>query len=212
VCIDTAHITIQLKEVKQMKARHFMTVFAAVAVLALLTGVSSAQTNYALNKSYTSDPPPATTSAWWLGEDPPYTKFTNGSSAWAWGEVTGWQGEAVVQAATLTIDLGAAQADISSVTVDMFVSVSSAVRGATDVKVSGSLNGSTFTDWGAMTVPFDHTANPEATWVGTWTGGPQNARYVRLVIDWTPAWAGAHKLLQEISVFGASSVQDWESY
>jgi hypothetical protein len=195
-----------------MKATHFITVFAAVAILALVTGVSSAQTNYALSKSYTSDPLLTPSGTWWLGENQPYATFTDGFSQWAGWSARGWQGPDNVQAATLTIDLGAAQADISSVTVDIFVSVGSAVRGATDVKVSGSLNGSTFTDWGAMTVPFDHTANPEATWVGTWTGGPQNARYVRLVVDWTSEWAGAHKLLQEISVFGASSVQDWESY
>jgi hypothetical protein len=163
---------------------------------------SVAYTNYALNQAYTTDPALTPTSAWWLGEDPPYTSFTDGLSQWAGWSARGWQGPDLIPSVTVVIDLGVAQTDIESVTVDQMVSVSSGVAGATDIQVSGSLDGVSFTDWGSMIVPFDHVNNPEQAWTGTWMGSPMSAQYVMLNINWDPAYVESHKLLQEIAVNG----------
>lgn len=159
-------------------------------------------TNYAQGQSYTVTPALTSTGAFWLGEDPPYTTWTDGFSQWAGWSARGWQGSDNVGSATIVIDLGSVHGDIESVTVDQMVSVSSGVRGATGIQVSGSLDGVAFTEWGSMIVPFDHTNNPEQAWTGAWLGTPMSARYVQIVINWDPAWLGSHKLLQEIAVNG----------
>ncbi|MCD6385854.1 hypothetical protein J7M23_08775 [Candidatus Sumerlaeota bacterium] len=174
----------------------------------VLVGVSFAQpVNYALGKSYTANPPLTPSSSWWLGEDPPYTKYTDGISAWAWGAVSGWQGPDNVSSVTLIVDLGEVKSDIAKLQVDQFVSHSSAVRESSKIKCYGSIDGSTYTYWGDMFS--SGTTGGETMWHWVHCNVvPQSAQYVKFELYWDSAWQGSHKLLSEIYVWSAEALDD----
>ncbi|MCX7018091.1 MAG: hypothetical protein WCK47_10225 [bacterium] len=183
------------------------------AVIGLMSSTSFAQVDYALGKSYTSNPPITPTSSWWLGEDPPWVKFTDGISAWAWGAVTGWQGSDAVGMTTITIDLGSVKTDIAKVQVDQFVSTSSAVYASDSARCLGSTDGTNFTVWGDMTTT-GTSSDTETMWYWVYeTASYKTAQYMMVEMDYASS-VGGHKLLSEIWVFspGATSVKDWSLY
>jgi len=168
---------------------------------ALAGSALAAPINIALTESYSASPDITDTGTWWLGENAPHVKFTNGVSNWAWGDVTGWMGGTVpLKNIDLTVDLGELHADIQGAEVDQFVSVSSGVPGSDSIAVSGSTDGTTFSPWGTMTV----TGPPatETMFLWSWTGSSQTARYVRFRISW--ASGDPHVLLSEIRVNAAT--------
>ena len=123
---------------------------------------------------------PTPSGTWWLGEDSPYVKFTDGVSDWAWGAVTGWQGDDNVAVTTITIDLGSVKTDIARVRIDQFVSESSAVFWSSAAKAYGSTDGTNFSFWADMTTTAT-VADNETMWYWVMENqGFKTARYVRV--------------------------------
>lgn len=169
--------------------------------VAAIGSAPAAPINIALTESYSASPDITDTGTWWLGENAPHVKYTDGLSTWGWADVTGWMGGTVpLRNIDLTVDLGEIHADIQGAEVDQFVSASSGAAGSDSVAVSGSTDGTTFTPWGAMTVSGPPAT--EAMYLWSWTGSSQTARYVRFRISW--ATGDPHVLLTEIRVSAAT--------
>ncbi|MCD6385852.1 hypothetical protein J7M23_08765 [Candidatus Sumerlaeota bacterium] len=177
-----------------------LLVLLAMITVSVLSTPASAQLNYALGKSYTVDPLLTPSSVWWLGEDPPYTKWTDGSSNFVWGDMTGWQGPDYVSSATIVLDLGETKTDIGKVQVDQMVSHVSTVYECNQIKCYGSENGVDFTFWGDLDAP--GMGGDEIILVWSWEPTEaKTARYVKYELYWPSENQGSHKLLSEIYVF-----------
>lgn len=160
-----------------------------------------AQADLAVGASYTSVPPITTASSgWWLGEDPPNVKFTDGASVFDWGYMTGWQGPDGVSSVTLVLDLGSVRTDLGNVRVDEMVSHASTVYESDWMKCYGSVDGVNYDYWGELFAPNLGDDETILNWI--WTApAEKTARYVKYELDWPAANQYSHKLLSEIYVY-----------